>query len=82
MFLLVSTSSFACPVKDIDNGLRTIVTSPSQLTDNIKTEIDHADFMPVGLVGGALKGTFYMGKQLVDGVWKIIVTPYNVIRKM
>jgi len=81
-FLVGTSLTIACPVKEVNKGLKTILTSPSELTDNIKSEVNSTDFIPIGLVGGALKGTFYMGKQMVDGVWRILVVPYHIIRKL
>ena len=69
------------PATTATEGLKSIIMSPLQVSDNVKTEMHAAKFMPFGVVGGAAKGTFYMGKQIIDGVWSIVTIPYHMVVK-
>ncbi len=81
VFVVASTYCFAAPVDTLTGGLKDIVTSPVIVTDNVKTEMNAAKFMPFGVVGGAAKGTFYMGKKIVDSLWSIVTIPYHMAVK-
>ena len=81
VFVVASTSCFAYPALDrVTGGLKDIATSPLKVTDNVKAEMNKGRFMPFGIIGGVLKGTFYMGKQIVDGSWTIVSTPYAMVK--
>ncbi len=82
VFSIGATACFAYPALDrVQGGLKDILISPLQVTDNVKTEMKVAKFMPFGIVGGTTKGTFYMAKQIVDGAWAIASTPYSLVKK-
>ena len=53
-------------------GLQQIMTSPFQVSSNIRTEMPKAKFQPIGAAGGAVKGGFDMTKQIVNGVMTIL----------
>lgn len=82
VFVVATTTCFAHPAIDrVSGGLDRIVTSPLKVSDNVKTEMHAAKFMPFGIVGGAAKGTFYMTKQALHGAWNIVSTPYYLVKK-
>jgi hypothetical protein len=82
VFVASTTACFAHPGLDrVTGGLKDIVTSPLNISDNVQTEAKSAKFMPFGIVGGATKGTFYMGKQILDGTYTVVSTPYEMIKK-
>ena len=77
-----TTACFALPGVDrVTGGLKDIAMSPLKVSDNVQTEAKAAKFMPFGIVGGATKGVFYMGKQILDGTYTIVSTPYEMIKK-
>ena len=82
VFIIGASSCFAANVSidRVTGGLKDIVTSPLIVTDNVKTEMNAAKFMPFGIVGGAAKGTFYMGKKILDSLWTIVSTPYELVK--
>ena len=81
VFVVASTSCFAYPAVDrVTGGLKDIATSPLKVSDNVKEEMNKGRFMPFGVIGGLLKGTFYMAKQIVDGTWTIVSTPYHMVK--
>ena len=53
-------------------GIQQIVTSPLQVSDNIREETPKAKFKPIGAVGGTVKGGLYMGKQIVSGILTVL----------
>ena len=75
VILALSIPAGAEPVAKIKDGLTDIVRSPLEVVDNVKAEAKDAKFMPFGLMGGLLKGTFYMGKKIVGGVVDIVTFP-------
>ena len=81
VFVAASTYVFAAPVDTLTGGLKDIATSPVIVSDNVKTEMHAAKFMPFGVVGGAAKGTFYMGKKIIDSAWSIVSIPYHMVVK-
>ena len=81
VLMFVATTSFALPVVDkAVSGLKDVATSPLEVSDNVKTEMHTAKFMPFGIAGGFLKGSFYMGKQVVGGIFKIITSPLEMTK--
>ena len=80
--LVMATPSFACPMMDkMQTGLKAIVTSPAQVSDNMTAETKDAKFFPFAFIGGLLKGGFYMGKQIVTGTLDIVTSPFAYIKK-
>ena len=62
-------------VDKIKTGLTDIVKSPLEIVDHTKAEYKDAKFKPFGLLGGLLKGSFYMGKKIVGGVVDVVTFP-------
>ncbi len=62
-------------VDKLKSGLTDIVRSPLEIVDHTKAEFKDSTFKPFGLMGGLLKGTFYMGKKLVGGVIDVVTFP-------
>jgi len=77
----LSVPSFADPVAKFNGGLKDVVMSPLQVSDNVKAETENAKFLPFALAGGILKGGFYMAKQIVTGTYAMITSPIDMIRK-
>jgi len=57
------------------------MTSPFQVSDNVRTEGANAKFLPFGLTGGLLKGCFYMVKQMVGGTLDMVTSPVESMHK-
>jgi len=70
-----STPVGAAPVDKLKNGLTDIIKSPLEIVDHTKAEAKEAKFLPFGVMGGLLKGTFYMGKKVVGGVIDVVTFP-------
>lgn len=77
--LALATPSFAYPkpVEKLKGGLTTVITSPLEIKDNVEAEYTKAKFMPFGLVGGMLKGGFYMAKDMVTGAIDVVTFPID-----
>ena len=73
--------SYADMVGQFKGGVKDVIMSPLVVTDNIKTETDNAKFLPFALIGGLLKGGFYMGKQIVTGTLHIVTSPLEMGKK-
>jgi hypothetical protein len=81
VLVFVGSTCFAYPAVDrATKGVTMIATSPLKVHDAVKTEMHAAKFMPFGIVGGTAKGTFYMGKQIVNGAWKVVSVPYYLVK--
>ena len=80
--LFTSTLSFAaCPLNGFKKGLKDVVTSPAEVSDNLMAETKGAKFFPFAFAGGLLKGGFYMGKKIVTGVLEMVTSPLEVMKK-
>ena len=77
----LSVPSFADPITKIQGGIKDVVMSPLQVSDNVKEETTNAKFLPFALAGGMLKGSFYMVKQIVTGTLDIVTSPLDLVRK-
>jgi hypothetical protein len=62
-------------VDKLKTGLTDIIKSPLEIVDNTKAEYNSSTFKPFGVLGGLLKGTFYMGKKIVGGVVDVATFP-------
>ena len=58
--------------QNIKDGIGTIVKSPQPMVDALKEEITNSEFKPFGLVGGILKGSYFMGKEIGQGLFRIL----------
>ncbi len=76
-----SIPSFAGPVGKFQGGLKDVMLSPLEVSDNVKTETTNAKFLPFALAGGFLKGSFYMVKQIVTGTLEIATSPLEMVHK-
>ncbi len=79
--IALCTPSFADSISKIKGGVRDIMMSPLQVSDNVKTETTHAKFLPFALAGGLLKGGFYMAKQIVTGSLDVVTSPLDMIHR-
>jgi hypothetical protein len=62
-------------VDKLKGGLTDIVKSPLEIVDHTKAEYNSATFKPFGVIGGLLKGSFYMGKKIVGGLYDVVTFP-------
>lgn len=77
----LATPSFAgSPVEQFKGGVKDVVMSPLHVRDNVKSESTEGKFLPFALIGGALKGSFYMGKQMVTGAHHAVTAPMAVLK--
>lgn len=72
---------FADPSAKIQSGIKDVIMSPLQISDNVQAEAKNAKFLPFGLAGGFLKGIYYMGKQIVTGTLDVLTSPLDMIHK-
>lgn len=79
--IMLSVPSFADTVSKFNGGLKDVVLSPLVLSDNVKAETTNAKFFPLALVGGFMKGSFYMAKQIVTGTYAMITSPIDMVQK-
>ena len=72
-----TTPSFAYPkeVEKLKGGVTAVITSPLEVRDYTMAETKDAKFLPFALVGGMLKGGFYMAKKMAGGVLDIATFP-------
>ena len=78
----VTTPSFAgSPVEKFKSGLKSVITSPAQVSDKLMEETKNAKFFPFAFVGGLLKGVFYMGKNIVTGLVDIVTSPLEGLKQ-
>ena len=62
---------------NIKEGLVTMVKSPKPVYDSIKEETTAAKFKPFGVVGGMLKGTYLVIKELATGLGRILTFNFD-----
>ena len=79
--LTLSVPSFADTATKFKSGIRDVMMSPLQVSDNVKTETTNDKFLPFALVGGFLKGSFYMVKQIVTGTFTVVTSPIDMVHK-
>ena len=79
--VVLSVPCFADPVQKAQSGIKDVIMSPLQVSDSVKAETTNAKFLPFALVGGLLKGTFYMAKQIVTGTLDVVTSPLDMIHK-
>ena len=77
----LSVPCFADTGTKFQNGIKDVLMSPLQVSDNVKTETTNAKFLPFALVGGILKGSFYMAKQIVHGTLVVVTSPLDMMHK-
>jgi len=77
----LSDPSLASTAQTFKGGVKDILTSPLQISDNVKAETANAKFLPFALVGGLLKGSFYMAKKVVTGTLTVVTAPLDMIHK-
>lgn len=77
----LSVPCFADTMQKFQGGVRDVMMSPLQVSDNVKAETTHAKFLPFALAGGFLKGSFYMAKQIVTGTLDVVTSPLDMIHK-
>ncbi len=65
-------------IEKFKGGAKDVITSPLVVSDNVMKETKDAKFLPFALVGGLLKGGFYMVKQVVGGVWAMVSSPLEI----
>ena len=77
----LSVPCFADSMSKFQGGVKDVIMSPLQVSDNVKTETKDAKFLPFALAGGILKGSFYMAKQIVTGTLNVVTSPLEMMHK-
>jgi len=77
----LSVPSFADTVEKFKGGLKEVIMSPLQVSDNVKTESTNAKFLPFALAGGFIKGSFYMVKDIVTGTVHMVTSPVDMLHR-
>ncbi len=79
---VAATPSFAGTVAGkFQDGLKSVITAPVQVSDKLMEETKNAKFFPFAFAGGLLKGVFYMGKNIVTGLVDIVTSPLEAVKK-
>jgi hypothetical protein len=71
-----SVPCFANTASKFKGGVKEVMLSPLQVSENVKAETTFAKFLPFAFVGGFLKGTFYMVKHIVTGTLNVVTSPF------
>ena len=79
--VVLSVPCFADSSAKFQGGMKAVITSPLQVSDNVKTETKNAKFLPFAFAGGFLKGSFYMAKQIVTGALDVVTSPLDMFQK-
>jgi len=79
--VFASVPGFADTSGKFQDGFKRIMTSPFQVSNNVRTEGNNAKFLPFGLTGGFLKGCFYMVKEMVGGTMDMVTSPIDSLHK-
>ena len=79
--VISSISCFADTASKFQGGIKDVMLAPLQVSDNVKAETANAKFLPFALVGGILKGSFYMSKQIVTGTLNVVTSPLEMMHK-
>lgn len=58
--------------QNIKDGIGSIVKSPQPMAESLKEEFNKSEFKPFGIIGGFLKGSYYMGKEIGWGIFRIL----------
>ena len=77
--IAMSVPSYADTVSKFRGGFRDVMMSPMRVSDSVKAETANAKFLPFALVGGLLKGSFYMAKQIIGGTLDVVTSPLETI---
>ena len=78
MFVMAMAASvYADAGEKLKGGAEKFFKSPLQVKDHVEAEYKAADFKPFGVIGGGLKGLFYMGKDMVTGLWDVLTFPID-----
>lgn len=79
----MTVPAFAHPSIDrFKDGTKTVLLSPIHVRDNVKAETaGDIKSLPFGLVGGVMKGAFYMGKDIVTGGLDVVTSPLEMVKK-
>jgi len=77
----LSVPCFADTAAKFQSGVKDVLMSPLQISDNVKAETKNTKFLPFALAGGLIKGTFYMVKQIVTGTLTVVTSPLEMMHK-
>lgn len=79
----MTVPAFANPSVDkFRDGTKSVLLSPLHVRDSVKAETaGDIKALPFGLVGGTMKGAFYMGKDIVTGGLDMVTSPLEMIKK-
>ena len=78
IWVMFASASYAAGMEKLKSGASELVKSPLQLKDSIVSEYNASEFKPFGIVGGALKGLFYTGKEAIKGLAEIVTFPVDI----
>ena len=82
MIVMFASAGYAAVGQEkLAGGFKKIFESPIQLKDGIVNEYNAAKFKPFGVLGGALKGLFYTGKEVVTGLLEVVTFPEDFDKK-
>ena len=76
--MAIAVPAYAAGAEKLGDGFKMFLKSPLQITDNIKSEWEAAELKPIGAVGGALKGLFYAGRDMIHGLFDVLTFPVDL----
>ena len=72
LVVLQASLSFANPSDRFQMGARHIFYSHKQIIEGLRTEPPKAKFVPFGYAGGVIKGTGFMARDIIQGIFEIL----------
>jgi len=78
LFVMILTNcspSFAYSHDKFKRGAGHIFNSPGQIREGLRTEPEKSRFLPLGILGGIIKGAAFMSRDIISGVTEIVTSP-------
>ena len=63
------------PIEKLTNGVKNVITSPMELIDHTKKEVDSSKYKALGLIIGLVKAPFHMVKKAGKGIVDVATFP-------
>ena len=64
-------------IEKITHGVKDVVTSPMELIDHTKKEVDSSKYKALGLISGLVKSPFHMVKKAGKGIMDVATFPID-----
>ena len=64
----------------LSTGAKTFFMSPKHIPDSISEEYEAADFKPLGVIGGTVKGISMTVLDLGKGLFHVVTSPLELMK--